>query len=162
MKRTHSVDLVFALALLVVFTASMLLALLAGARVYRGVADALKESYAERSCLSYIAAKLRHADTAGAASLICFGDGDALLLTETIDGDEYGTVIYLYGGMVRELFTQMPLAFGPETGSEVLPAQNLRFSWLRKNLLRVECRGENGGTAGVDVCLRAETEGALP
>jgi hypothetical protein len=162
MKRPHSVDLVFALALLGVFAASMLLALLAGARVYRGVADRLEESYAERSCLSYVAAKLRHADTAGAVSLIPFGDGDALLLTETIDGDEYGTVIYLYQGMVRELFTQMPLAFGPETGSEVLPAQSLRFAWLSGNLLRVECRGEGGSTAGVDVALRADNEEALP
>jgi hypothetical protein len=160
MRRSHSVDLVFALALFGVFAASMLSTLLAGARVYRGVADALEESYAERSCLSYIAAKIRHADTAGAVSLISFGDGDALVLSETIDGDEYGTVIYLYRGVVRELFTQLPLAFGPETGSEVLPAQSLRFSWLSGNLLRVECTGEGGGTAGVSVSLRAGEEGA--
>jgi hypothetical protein len=159
MRRSHTPDLVFALALFCVFAASVLLVLMSGANAYRRIADGLAQHYEERTCLSYIAAKLRHFDTEGAVSLTSFGDGDALLLTQTIEGREYGTLIYTHEGTVMELFTELPLAFGPEAGCVVLPAGSLRFSWLSDGLLHVECDGAEGRSAGVSVALRAEKEG---
>ena len=146
-----------------VFAASVLMVLMNGAQVYRGVAQRLEQYYEERSCLSYIATKLRHFDTADAVSLTEFGDGEALLLTQVIAGDEYGTMIYTYEGMVMELFTDMPIAFGPEAGSKVLPAKALHFSWLSEgSLLQIGCTGASGNSADVRIALRAVGEEVRP
>ncbi len=158
MRRAHTIDLVFSLTLFCAFAASMLFVLLSGAKIYRGVENCIEENYEERSCLNYIASKLRHFDAEGAVRLTDFGDSDALLLTQSIDGIEYGTFLYTYRGMVMELFTELPLEFGPEAGSAVLPAESLHFSWASDRLLRVECSGSGGSTA-VFVTLRAAGEG---
>lgn len=158
MRRAHTIDLVFSLVLFCAFAASMLFVLLGGAQIYRGAAERMEENYEVDSCLRYISSKLRHFDAEGAVSLTEFGDSGALLLTQTIDGTEYGTVLYTYRGMVMELFTELPLEFGPEAGSAVLPAESLRFSWLTDRLLRVECI-DSGGRGAVSVSLRAAGEG---
>jgi len=158
MRRVHTIDLVFSLTLFCAFAASMLTVLLSGAKIYRAVESRMEEKYEERTCLSYIASKLRHFDAEGAVSLTAFGDSEALLLTQTVDGAEYGTVLYTYQGMVMELFTELPLAFGPEAGSPVLPAESLRFTWASDRLLRVECIG-SAGSAAISVALRAAGEG---
>jgi hypothetical protein len=158
MRRAHTIDLVFSLTLFCAFAASMLFVLLSGAKIYQGVDNRMEENYEERTCLGYIASKLRHFDAEGAVSLTEFGDSEALLLTQTIDGTEYGTVLYTFQGMVMELFTELPLEFGPEAGSPVLPAESLRFTWASDRLLRVECVG-SGGSAAVSVALRAAGEG---
>ena len=161
MKRRHSVDIIFALALFCVFAASVLLVLMNGAGVYRGVAERLEQYYEERSCLSYLSTKIHHFDTAGAVSLTAYGDGEALLLTEVIDGCEYGTVIYTHEGMIMELFTETPISFGPEAGSRILPAAGLHFSWLAEGrLLRIACTGASGNSAEISVALSAVGEGA--
>lgn len=158
MRRAHTIDLVFSLTLFCAFAASMLFVLLSGAKIYRGVADRMEENYEVRSCLSYITSKLRHFDTEGAVSLAEFGDSGALLLTQTIDGTEYGTVLYTYRGKAMELFSELPLEFGPEAGSAVLPAESLHFTWLSGSLLHVECTGSAGSVAAY-VTLRAAGEG---
>ena len=76
----HSTDTLFVLALFCIFAASVLSVLLAGASAYQDIADRMESQYAERTCLSYLDAKIRHYDESGMVSVESFGGQSALAL----------------------------------------------------------------------------------
>ena len=69
-----------------------------GAQVYRALTAAQARNNASRAALSYVSARLRAADTAGAVALGAGPEGPALLLRE----EGYETRIYLYEGCLVE------------------------------------------------------------
>lgn len=161
MKKGHTVDVVFTLVLFCVFAASVMMALLSGAGVYKGVAETMAQSYEERTCLQYISAKIRHYNGDGGVFLGTFGENEALVLSEDIDGDLYNTYIYYYEGKVKELFADAELEFYPEDGFDIIEAQGISFEQTASNLIRIECTGASGNSAELLVNLRgAESEAA--
>ena len=76
----HTIDTVFVLALFCLFAAAVLMVLLAGANAYQQIADNMESQYAERTCLAYLDAKVRHYDEAGMVEVETFADHDALAL----------------------------------------------------------------------------------
>ncbi len=157
MKRyVHTIDIVFALVLFCVFAMSLLLVLLTGAQAYRGVRDHMEEQYAERTCVSYIAAKLRHYDEAGVVGVETFDGLPALCLTESIDGGEYVTYLYFYEGYVCELFTDPALGLTAGDGMRIMEAGGLTFSQVSDNLISVACTGIDGEPTNLMLSLRSE------
>jgi hypothetical protein len=158
MKRGHTIDLIFALVLMLIFTVCLLLVLSSGAMSYKNIAGALESQYQERSCLSYIASKFRHYDSYDAIEVSEFGGGDALFFHETIGGEPYITKIYYYDGRVRELFTAPGFEFHPSTGEEIVPAGGLMFEDLGGGLVRVVCVGPDGAQAEIFLTSRSGAE----
>lgn len=126
---------VAAMAMLAIFAVSILWALLSGAGVYSRLTKSSRISYDSRTCLQYIATKIRQAPTPDAVSVSSFGDADALCIAQSIDGAAYITRIYCYDGYLRELFTIDEDGFSPEDGEKLLPAQALQI--IRKDTLIV-------------------------
>lgn len=118
-----------ALAMLAVFAVSILWALLSGAGVYSRLTQSSRISYDSRTCLQYIATKVRQAPTPEAVRVSSFGGTDALCITQSIDGAAYITRIYCHDGYLRELFTIDEEGFSPEDGEKLLPAQKLQIDW---------------------------------
>lgn len=147
--RQHHMDALFVLLSFGVFAVCVLLVLLTGARTYRAQTNRDQESWDRRTGVQYVAAKVRHADEAGAISF-SGGDGglwyDTLNLKETYGGEEYVTAIYCYDGYIRELFTVEGGVYAPEDGEPVLEAQGLRFGWDGE-LIQVEATDVNGNTS---------------
>lgn len=140
----RTIDIVFVLTLFCMFAASVLLVLLAGAGAYRNIAGQMEEQYTERTCLSYLDAKVRHYDCIDMVAVEPFGQENALVLYEEIGETRYKTVIYYADGYVRELFFEDGLEFQPGDGEIILPAQNLQVEWETESLLQIVCTGQDG------------------
>lgn len=147
----HKLDGLFVLLLFAIFACSILMVLLGGANSYQRLADRDADSYTTRTCLQYIAAKLRHGDQVGAIKVSSFSDANrvdadeisTLYIYNRIDGEDYATRIYWYDGAVRELFASAEGEFMPEDGNLVLETAGLSFSW-DSGLLKVTTLNEEG------------------
>jgi hypothetical protein len=153
-RHRHLMDTAFAAGLFCVFAALALLVLLTGAGAYRGIEADTSARFAERTCASFLAEKVRRCDAAGSVDAGRFGDSDALLLREEIDGVPYQTAVYCYQGKLMELFSEEGEDLPPESGTELLAASGLRVS-REGNLLRIACAGADGAVARVSLYLRA-------
>ena len=151
MKKSHMEGLL-ALALFGVFTACILSVLLTGARAYRRLTERDDAAYDRRTALQYAAAKVRQAEN---VTVERFGDADALVLAEQLDGERYETRVYCCGGYLREAHHGAELE--PEDGEQVLKAEALRASLGEDGLLRMEVL-TGGRWETVVLCLRSGEE----
>ena len=99
-----------ALALFGLLLGCMLALSAFGAQVYRALTAAQARNNASRAALSYVSARLRAADTAGAVALGAGPEGPALLLRE----EGYETRIYLYEGFLVEEYAAAGSALAPQ------------------------------------------------
>lgn len=150
--RRHRIDVVFVVALLGVFTASVLLTLVFGSRSYSAMKKAADSAYSERTPLSYVTEKLRQGDAAGAVSTGSFGDGQALFIAESVNGTTYETVIYTYGGSLCELYREKGLELDPAAGEKIIEADGLSLR-MSDGLLRFTVAGSDGREYSSWVCL---------
>lgn len=159
MKKSFAIDAIFMLVLFGVFAVSVLMTLGSGAQAYRGIAASLENHYEERTCVSYIATKVRHNDRGGNISITEFGDGSALAIQETIAEDEYCTLIYSWQGQVMELFTALPLELGPDAGLPIIGAKAVDFSTAKDGLLKIHCTGSSDKVSTLFLSLRSQGGG---
>lgn len=129
-KTGWKIDTFFVLAVFCFFSISVLMTLMFGGTVYKNIVEKSQEGYNERICLSYIWTKVKRGDEAGMVTTGDFCGQSALFIDEEFDGVRYRTVIYLYDGWVRELFSEEGLEFSPEDGTPVIEAETLAFEWL--------------------------------
>ena len=149
-----------ALVLLGVFAIGILSVLLSGAELYRRLTERDRLAYDSRTCIQYVAMKVRQASTPGAVLLSEFGEGDCLEISQQIDGTEYRTRIYCHEGWLMELFALAEEGFAPEDGEKIQRAD--RFSLTKEgSLLKVEVEDGNGTAASLWLSLRGG-EGAEP
>lgn len=160
-KATHTIDIIFALSLFCAFSASVLLVLMTGVKVYRDSVDSVESGFEQRTCISYVVEKIRHFNTRGAVKLGEFGDTSAVFLSEDIENTLYYTVIYVNKGMLMELFYEEGMNFNPEDGEKIIPAGNIDFKWEDENLLYIEYTGIGGTFSNtyMNVLSSKETEG---
>lgn len=151
----HTIDIVLILVLFCLFAASVLSVLLAGANGYQGIVDKMEGQYAERTCLYYLDAKIRHYDETGMVDVESFVGTDALVLYETFEETRYKTLIYYADGYVRELFFEDGLQFQPEDGQKIIPAQDLQVTRQKEDLLKLVCIGEDGRQEQLLIGLRS-------
>lgn len=144
MSKTQrgGVAVIFQLLLCCIFLICLLAVLLMGTDVYKGVASLSEDGYGGRTCLAYIEAKLRSADSEDCIRVGQFADVSALFLSEYYDDDEYVTVIYCYEGQLYELFTAADVELGPEAGEAIMEAESLEFS-EENGLVTVTCDGRD-------------------
>lgn len=160
MRKTgtkHHLDGLLALLLFGVFAASILSVLLTGAGVYSRLTQRDQRAYDRRTCVQYLATKVRQAPSGAQVTVGTFGEGDALILTEDIDGQPYLTRIYCYDGWLRELFSAADDPFAPEDGEKILPAQALALH-TDHNLLQIDLTDSSGQTISLTLSPRGGEE----
>jgi hypothetical protein len=101
-RKKHFINLIFTLTLLGVFAMSALLVAVMGARVYERSAENVQTNFDTRTSLVYMAQKVRQSPDGGIRVASVAG-GDALVLTETYQGQTYESWIYVHGGKLREV-----------------------------------------------------------
>ncbi len=148
----HHMDGLLTLLLFGVFAACVLFVLLTGANIYRDLTQRDQAAYAHRTCAQYIAAKVRQAPAPDAVRVEEFG-GDALVLSQDIDGWEYLTRIYCYDGWLRELFAQADGELAPQDGEKIIEAQGLELA-LEDGLLSVYVTDGSGQTTALTLLIR--------
>lgn len=136
-KRSKLTDLL-ALTVFAVFAVCVLLVLLSGAKVYRGLVQRGEESFAARTAARYVTMRVRQAGTVAVGD---FEGCDALVIPEQIDGATYLTRVYFYDGYIRELYCAENAALSPADGEKILPAGSLHVE-LEESLLTVSVDGQ--------------------
>lgn len=144
-----------ALLLLAVFAVSILLALLAGASVYRRMTDRDRQTWQGRTAVRYIATRVRQEDRAGALAIEDFGGVQALTLGV---GGDYLTRLYCYDGALWELYSPAALAMSPEDGERLLELQSMTLT-LEDDLLHAELTTPDDAVRQLSLSLRSGEEG---
>ena len=124
--RTGGMQGLLVLALCGVFAFLALGSTLLGSGVYRSGVRQSEENSARRTVLSYLANQVRQGDN-GQIGVTSFGGGDALVLTSTVDGVLYDTVIYCFDGSLRELYCERGLGLLPEDGTVLTALDGLEI-----------------------------------
>lgn len=124
MKRGGG-SMIAALILTCLFAMTMLLTLVMGAKVYRGVQQRVEDSAAQRVGVSCITAKIHANDHADGVSVQKFGGVDAVVLAQEYDGERYVTALYVYDGQLMELFCSNLDDFSPAEGTPIVETRQL-------------------------------------
>jgi len=147
-----------AFAALGIFAVCVLAVLFAGAGSYSRLTETDRQSYEERTAAGYMAARVRQADGLEMAAG-SFGGSDALIICETIDGEDYKTLIYCYDGWLMEYFADaeaVDMDSDMELGSRLFPAEKMTIS-LEDCLFESEIT-MNGETVPVKLSIRSREE----
>ena len=148
----HQLNGLMALLLFGVFAACVLAVLLTGANAYRRLTQRDQEAYLRRTCVQYLATRVRQADSRDRISVESFGGADALVLTET-DGS-YTTRIYCYDGWLKELYCLAEEPMEPQDGQRIMEAEALALS-LEDGLLEVTLTAAGGTEDTLRLSLRS-------
>ncbi len=148
----HQLNGLMALLLFGVFAACVLAVLLTGANAYRRLTQRDQEAYLRRTCVQYLATRVRQADSRDRISVESFGGADALVLTET-DGS-YTTRIYCYDGWLMELYAAADADMEPQDGEKVLELSSLRLT-LEDGALTADTVDTAGASGTLRMTLRS-------
>lgn len=126
--KNGSLSGLVALLTFVLFAISILFVLLNGAGVYRRLTQRDQHSYDSRTCVQYVATKMRQAPSPDAVSAGTFETVDCLEISQDIEGSEFVTRIYCYENWLMEIFTLADGDFYPEDGEKILPLSSMSVS----------------------------------
>ena len=152
-KHGYHLEGLMALLLFGVFAVCLLIVLLTGADSYQGLTQRDRVSDNRRVCAQYLATRVRQSPAATAPAASDWR-GDALLLSQSIDGQEYVTWIYVNGGYLMELFSAPDSGMAPEDGEKLMAAQALSVS-LTDGLLELSVTPEQGAAVELVLSLRS-------
>ena len=121
----HHIDGLIALLLFGVFAVCVLAVLLTGADAYRRLTQRDRAAYDRRTCVQYVATRVRQADALNGVSVEDFNGMPCLTLR---DRDDYVTRVYCDDGYLMELYCDADMEMEPEDGEQVIPASELDLS----------------------------------
>lgn len=139
------------------FAVTELMVILSGARIYKRTVESSETRFETRSIVRYMTTRIRQADSKNQITLDTFGDSDALLIREELDGEIYYTRIYCYDGWLRELFCSERNLLFPEDGEKVLKLQSLSLT-LADNGIHIQTCIPDGTSVSFFLHLRTNQE----
>ena len=146
--REHAFsEIASVLALFLVFALFALFLALFGGRMYKAISADMQANYELRASLSYVAGKLRGADTQGGCGVEAIGGIDAIVLHHEYNGDGYRTYIYYFDGMLRELFVSESIGFDPAMGLGIAPLSKFSFEQSGRSIT-IQATCSDGQTSG--------------
>lgn len=153
-QSKHHISGLMALLLFGVFAICILLVLLGATGIYQRLTERDARSYEARTAAMYVATKVRQNDKEGGVSVDRMGDADALVFSETMEGETFHTWVYCHDGYLYELFLPAGLEAAPEDGERLLPAESMTLS-LQDGLLSAEITLPDGQVRQVCLSLRS-------
>lgn len=145
-KKEHSVDSFFSLLLFGLFVLFLLLLLLFSAEVYHSCVKGQEENNNLHTAMVYITTKFRQHDNAQIQTEDFYGM-DALCFSDTIDGQEYITSLYLADNQLKELFTARDSQASPDMGMPIAALKSFSVEETESGLCRITMTDENNETA---------------
>lgn len=135
--RGRKIETVFVLIIFSVFVVSSLLLMMLGGNVYINTTEKSQRGYEERTCFSYIWAKVKYNDVYERVHVDAINGLSALCLEEEYDGVQYDTWIYFYDGWMRELYCEKGLVLSLDSGEPIIKVGSLSFVELEQGLIEV-------------------------
>ena len=153
-QEHKKIDALLVLVLLGTFAVCILFVLLTCADAYQRLARRDQLSYDRRTAQQYLTTRVHQADRMDGITIASFGDADALVLREQINGEDYQTLVYCHDGYLRELFALAGSEFTPSDGEKVLQAQSLSLQW-QDRLLLLDLTDPSGQTQRITIYPRS-------
>ena len=150
-------DSLAALLLFGVFAVCVAMVLLIGADAYRRLVARDEAAHDRRTCMQYVATRVRQAERPDRISVEEFGGVEALVLA---DSEGCVTRVYYYDGHLMELYTNAENVLSPEAGEQVMEACGLTFS-LEDGLLTVTMIDTEGEQSTLRLSLHSGEEGSV-
>ncbi len=157
-ERNHIVDVLFVLALFVVFTLSALVLVILGANVYRQTVSYMDDNYNARTAYSYLTEKIRQNDLSDNIVIGELEGNTALVLNREINGVPYATYLYLHEGSLRELFMRQGSDIGSDplsAGREILSLRDWKPEMAGDSLLHITLTLEDDTQKELYISLRS-------
>ena len=117
-----------------VFAASSLSVLILAADVYASTTDRLGINDENRTALSYISEKIRQNDSNGAVNTVSIDDTDCLTLSAVYNGIPCTTYIYVYDGILKELFINDGIPVSLKDGRDIMQISSLSIDRLEEHV----------------------------
>lgn len=115
--------------LFALFVIVLLLALVAGTKVYSALSTMSAQGNDDRVAMSLIANTVRAQDAVDAVSEGTGPEGPALVLTEHLASGAFETRIYLSGGWVVEEYSPADAPYRPQVATPLVTARNFDFTY---------------------------------
>lgn len=144
--KNHSIDFLFALLMFLLYAGSMIAFVYMGAEVYQSVTGRMNNRYDARTAQSYITEKVRQNDCAGCVDVGEIEGEPALVLRQTVEGQDYVTYIYTHEGMLKELFTAADRQVSWQDGTELLELAEFHIEEAGGGLLKAAITDNEGLT----------------
>lgn len=144
-ENNNHIDFLAGLLIFGIFAVGMVAVLLAGAGAYKRLAARDSDAFDARVCTEYVTTKVRSAQIPSAVEVIVPEElGTATLkVSETVDGEEYATYVYLYQGWMTELFAEESSKPDFSAGEKLLEVRSLDFS-LENGVLLASVKTSKG------------------
>ena len=133
-RHKHVIDLIFPIALLFVFAVSAFSVLILAADIYASTSGRLSANEENRTALSYISEKVRQNDFNGAIGTVTIDDTDCLTLSAVYNGTPCTTYIYVYDGVLKELFINDGIDVSLKNGRDIIPISSLTIEQLEDHI----------------------------
>lgn len=153
-QSKHQISSLMALLLFGVFAICILAVLLSATDLYQRLTQRDAQSYEARTAAMFIATKVRQNDCADRIEVAHLDDTEALVFTETVEGESFQTWIYCFDGYLYELFLPADLTPAPEDGERLLPIADLQLE-LQDRLLTAELTHADGQRQTLQLMLRS-------
>ena len=136
------------------FFLALLLALVAGALVYKSISDSTAATNAARQGAGLVCNAIHANDAKGAIAVGEGPEGRSLVIVETLDSGTFETRFYLYQGSIVQEYSLAGAPYSPETASSVTESQQFDFSYSHglltvttdQGTAEVALRSAGGGT----------------
>ncbi len=158
-RKSHVIDTLFVICLMLLFMLSALTVIAIGAGIYKKNVQQTSENYAQRISFAYITEKVRQADQNGSVFVRDLFNQEVLVLQEEISGSLYNTYIYDHDGYLMELFARDDLDnFYPQSGQKIYKLNSFEIIQVSPHLLKATITSEDGGEESVYISVRSEAE----
>ena len=117
-KKKHSINIIFTVLLLGVFALTAVFVAIMGVSVYSHNAEKLQANFDTRTSLVYLSEKIR--TNPGGFSVREIEGGDALVLTEEVNGTFYESWIFVTNGRLCELTVIQGDTVLPATAQQIM------------------------------------------
>ena len=142
--KKHSIDVFFVLCIFLAFALSLSALLVVGAKTYQSISENTEDNYQLRTSLLYVSNKVKAFSEKGMVYKGEFNGGDALFLSENIDGVSYITKIYSYEGQLYELFSEADNDLDAVSGTKITDVSAFEVTEIEKNLLQIRIQSPQG------------------
>ena len=146
-SRRHPVDTFFTIVLFSLFLLFLLLMLLFSAQAYRTAVSGNQANNNLYTASAYITAKFRQHDGPGCVSARTVEELDntsVLCLTDTVNGREYVTYIYLWNQKLKELFTAADNSPSAEMGTDIASLDSFSVQETEAGIYSISLRDLQG------------------
>ena len=142
-NNRHIVDILFVIALFGIFVLSAVFLISIGANIYSKTMSNMNSNFNSRTAVAYITEKVRQSDSTDSISIGSFDGNNAIIISSTINGKEYTTYIYEFGGKLMELMVRSDLTLTPSAGQKLLDVNEFTITSVNPNLAHISLRLDN-------------------